>query len=270
MRSDRHQYTIAYLRNHLRYAQLLRIDHVMGLHRLFCIPDGQTGDKGVYVKYPANELYAILSLESHRSRAGIIGENLGIVPRNVNVSMARHNIQRMYIVQFEIAGDSRAALRPPPRDSVASLNTHDIPPFKAFWNFADIDDRVALKFTSPKSAVEERKRRTRLQESLVRFLSRNGHLPKTARVNAENVLQALLSFLSVSPAKIVLVNLEDLWQEIHPQNVPSTRMERPNWRRRFQPGIEQMMQMPEVTEALERISKLRKSKSQRHVIAQRS
>src|SRR5262249_1546289 len=91
MRLRHHQYTIAYLRNHLRFARLLRIDHVMGLHRLFWIPNGFTGDKGVYVNYPAEELYAILCVESNRSLAGIVGENLGTVPAEVNASMRRHN-----------------------------------------------------------------------------------------------------------------------------------------------------------------------------------
>ena len=80
MRLNRYQYMIAYLRNHFRYSKLLRIDHVMGLHRLYWIPDELTGDKGVYVEYPADELWAILCLESHRYRAGIVGENLGTVP----------------------------------------------------------------------------------------------------------------------------------------------------------------------------------------------
>src|SRR5215467_13280189 len=91
MRRNRYQYVIAYLRNHLRYAKLLRIDHVMGLHRLYWIPDELTGDKGVYVEYPAEELWAILSLESHRHRAGIVGENLGTVPPEVNVAMRKHH-----------------------------------------------------------------------------------------------------------------------------------------------------------------------------------
>ena len=107
MRLNRYQYFIAYIRNHLRFAKLLRIDHVMGLHRLYWIPDELTGDKGVYVEYPAEELWAILSLESHRHQAGIVGENLGIVPPAVNRSMKRHNIAKIYVVQYEIMGIQR-------------------------------------------------------------------------------------------------------------------------------------------------------------------
>jgi 4-alpha-glucanotransferase len=260
MRMSRYQYTIAYIRNHLRYARLLRIDHVMGLHRLYCIPDGQTGDKGVYVHYPADDLYAILSLESHRHQAGIVGENLGTVPSNVNTAMARHNIQKMYVVQYEIAGDIRkSALKTPPRSSVASLNTHDMAPFRAFWDSIDISDRLDLGFIDRKAAHEERKQRTNLKKALIHFLQERQFLRTTSRLKVQNVLGSLLAFLAANPSKVVLVNLEDLWQEIQPQNVPSTQTERPNWRRLVRPAIEEIRQMPEVVETLQTISNLRNS-----------
>jgi 4-alpha-glucanotransferase len=259
MRRTQHQYTIAYIRNHLRFARLLRIDHVMGLHRLYCIPDGQSGEKGVYVEYPADELYAILSLEAQRHRAGIVGENLGTVPTIVNRSMVRHGIHRMFVVQYEIAGDpAKAALNKPVRQSIASLNTHDMPPFRAFWDLSDIDDRVDLNFLTEKAARAERRQRTRLKEALVGYLRRRKFL-QNSRVTAESVFQALMAFLSSSHANIVLVNLEDTWQETEPQNVPATHRERPNWTRRFRHSIEEMQQMPEVVETLRTVSALRKS-----------
>src|SRR5262249_29198369 len=121
MRENMHQYTIAYIRNHLQHCGLLRVDHVMGLHRLYWIPEGFSGADGVYVEYPAEELYAILSLESHRNNAGIIGENLGTVPDQVSAAMGRHNIRPMYVVQYEIVEEGTDdTLRPPPSGSMAS------------------------------------------------------------------------------------------------------------------------------------------------------
>src|SRR5262245_10409760 len=158
MRQNRYRYYIAYIQNHLRFGRLLRIDHVMGLHRMFWIPKGLNGDKGVYVEYPAEELYAILSLESHRHQAGIVGENLGVVPPVVNQSMKRHNIAQIYVVQYEIFGDAEnPRLRRPPQHSVASLNTHDMPPFRSFYDGSDIDDRVDLGFLDAKAAKAEHK-----------------------------------------------------------------------------------------------------------------
>ena len=247
MRLNRYQYVIAFLRNHFQYAKLLRIDHVMGLHRLYWIPDELTGDKGVYVEYPAEELWAILSLESHRYRAGIVGENLGTVPPEVNAAMADHDIRQMYVVQYELMGDpEKPTLRPPPEKCVASLNTHDMPPFRAFLDGTDIDDRLDLGFLDEKSARDERKQRAKMRAAL----QNDGH-------NSRNATR-MLQFLSDSMANIVLVNLEDLWDETRPQNVPATSTERPNWRRRVRPTLEQIRKMSGVAEVLS------------HVFAQRS
>jgi 4-alpha-glucanotransferase len=235
MRLNRYQYVIAYLRNHFRFAKLLRIDHVMGLHRLYWIPDELTGDKGVYVEYPAEELWAILCLESHRHQAGIVGENLGTVPPAVNAAMKRHDIRQMYVVEYDIMGDpDNPRLHPPPAKSVASINTHDMPPFRAFLDGTDIDDRLDLDFLDEKAAKNERKQRARMRRKLGSF-------------------KAISRFLAGSVANIVLVNLEDLWQETLPQNVPATSTERPNWRRRARPSIEQIRKMAGVAEVLSNV-----------------
>ena len=233
MRSNRYQYFIVLLRNHFRFARLLRIDHVMGLHRLYWIPDELTGDRGVYVEYPAEELYAILSLESHRYQAGIVGENLGTVPPGVSRALSRHNIRGMYVAQYEIMGDpKKPRLRPVPSKNVASLNTHDMPPCQAFLAGSDIDDRLDLGFIDRESAKQERKQRLVMKRKLRSFL------------NATR-------FLAKSMADIVLINMEDLWQETLPQNVPATTNEiRPNWRRRMRPGIEQIRKMAGLAEVL--------------------
>lgn len=231
MRADGYRYAIAYIRNHLRYAKLLRIDHVMGLHRLFWIPEGLTGDRGLYVQYPAEEMYAILSLESHRAEAGFIGENLGVVPPVVNQSMARHNIRQLYVAQYETAVDSgSAALRTPPAGCIASLNTHDLFPFQGFLEGTDIDERLRLKFVSPKEAAAERKERQRVRKALSRFMGKN-------------IFEGCLEFLAKSKADIVLLNLEDLWQETKPQNIPSTTKEHPNWKRRMRYSMERLRRL---------------------------
>ena len=231
MRADGYRYAIAYIRNHLRYARLLRIDHVMGLHRLFWIPEGLTGAQGLYVRYPADEMYAILSLESHRAGAGFIGENLGVVPPEVNESMARHNVRPLYVAQYETAvGSADGALRMPSAGSVASLNTHDLFPFQGFLEGTDIDERLRLKFVTPKEAAAERKDRQRTRKALSRFVGKN-------------IFEGCLEFLAKSNADIVLLNPEDLWQETKPQNIPSTTREHPNWKRRMRLSLERLRRL---------------------------
>jgi len=250
LRADQYRYLIAVVRNHLRYARMLRIDHVMGLHRLFWIPDGMTGDQGVYVRYPADEIYAILSVESHRYGAGIVGENLGLVPESVNRALSRHNIRKLYVVQAEISQDSRhRLLKKPKTDSVASLNTHDMAPFRSFVDGLDIDDRLDLKFVDRKDAGKERKDRRRLRKSLRDFLK------------TKDLFQGSIEFLGKSKAGVVLINLEDVWEETQPQNVPATTKQRPNWRRRLRYSIEQIRESDKMQKLFERVNKARSSRT---------
>ena len=117
----------------MRYASMLRVDHIMGLHRLFWVPEGRPAREGVYVRYRAEEMLAILCLESHRNRCVVVGEDLGTVEPEVRRSMRRHRLSGMFVVQYEMKPDSRRPLRPAPTRSVAGLNTHDMPPFASFW-----------------------------------------------------------------------------------------------------------------------------------------
>ena len=255
MRENRYAYTIAYIRNHLKYASLLRIDHVMGLHRFFWIPEGMPTSEGVYVEYPAEELYAILSVESHRNKAGIVGENLGNVAPIVNTSMRRHNIQQMYVAQYQLSdSENRNALGRVPANAVASLNTHDMPPYRAFLDGSDIPDKLVLGFVDKQEAIEEENQRARLKKSLVAFLRKRRLL---SRPRPEEILRASLLFLGRSKAKVVLVNLEDLWQEVLPQNIPATSRERPNWRRRLRYSVERILEDPEIERILRGLNNVR-------------
>jgi 4-alpha-glucanotransferase len=257
IREADYRYMIAMVRHHLKYAGFLRIDHAMGLHRLFWVPKGLEPRQGVYVRYRAEELYAILSLESHRHQALIVGENLGTVPAYVNTAMARHNLKRMYVVQYELKPAVHRALPPVPRGSVASLNTHDMRPFATFLEGMDIQDRIKMGLLGKAGARSERRRRRILQRALLTFLRKRGWLPSRTS-DPEAALKACLSFLSASNAGVVLINLEDLWLEREPQNIPSTRDESPNWQRKARYSFEQFSRMPEVLEVLREVDRLRK------------
>src|SRR5262245_29307699 len=131
------------------------------------MPNEVTGDRGVYVEYPADEMWAILSLESHRYQAGIVGENLGTVPPAVNKAMVEHDIRQMYVMQYEVMGNpEKPRLKPPPKNCVASLNTHDMPPFRAFVEGTDIDDRLDLGFLKKQNVGAERRQRKLMRAAL--------------------------------------------------------------------------------------------------------
>jgi len=262
IREQGYRYVIACLRHHLRCAGILRIDHVMSLHRLFCIPKGLEAAHGVYVRYQAEELYAILAVESHRHKAIIVGEDLGTVPSYVRPAMRRHNLHRIYVVHYELASDLRRGLPPVSSNSVASLNTHDMPPFAAFWQGLDIEEWRRIGLLDKAGVEEEKNRLLSMKKALVTFLQDRDWLQGAANDIAA-VLKACLSFLAASQARMVLVNLEDLWLEIQPQNIPSTRKEYPNWRRRAKYTFEEFCQMPQVVDTLLMINELRKRNEHR-------
>ncbi|TDI48561.1 MAG: 4-alpha-glucanotransferase [Acidobacteria bacterium] len=132
-RRQNHRHLRLVYRHAMRHADLLRIDHVMGLHRQFWIPRGASVADGVYVRYPADELYATLNIESHRARCELVGENLGLVPKVVTESLARHGFRGIYVAQ--LTPDA-----PIPKGVVASLNTHDTELFATTGN--DLENAV--------------------------------------------------------------------------------------------------------------------------------
>ncbi len=255
IRQQGYGYPIAYLRKHMQVARALRIDHVMGIHRLFWVPRGLKPEDGVYVTYKPEEWYAILSVESHRNRCWVIGENLGVVPPQVNAALERRGLGSMHVLQFSIRPHPEAALGDVPAGAVASLNNHDMPPFAAFWSGEDFAWRGRLGILTAKTERSERKARLAQCRALTAYLRRMRLL--RGKAEASTLLAALHRYLAETRVKLMLVNLEDLWGETEPQNVPGTGAPQPNWRRKTRPSFEEFSQMPEVTESLNELAQLR-------------
>jgi 4-alpha-glucanotransferase len=253
-RAGGYPYVRAYLRHHMRLAGILRIDHMMGLHRLYWIPHGAEARDGVYVSYRADELYAVFVLEAHRHGTVLVGEDLGTVPEEVPPMMARHNVHRMYVLQYQ-AQPKEEALSPIFPGAVASINTHDMPTFAGFWQGADIDDREDLGILDKKTAAEERVRRRELVEKIEAYLRQGGFLKGPPR-DLGVVLRACLAFLATGPGRVALANVEDFWLEKQPQNVPGTWHERPNWTRRAKHALEEFVKMPAVLQALREMDRV--------------
>lgn len=238
IREQSYRYYINCIRNHLQYAGILRLDHVMGLHRLFWVPRGMPASGGVYVRYRAEEFYAILSIESHRHRSAIVGEDLGVVPGYVRKAMSRHGVPGMYVLPFEYTGESDKALRDVPANALSCLNTHDMRPFASFW---------------------EEMRENGGDFKLTSFLHKKGWLSSPTG-DAMKALRGCLAHLAASASKAVLVNLEDLWLAREPQNVPGTRDQYPNWRRKAGYSMGELSGLREAGSILKKIDLIRKSR----------
>lgn len=256
---DQYHYVIESIRNHTQYAGVLRIDHVMGLHRLYWIPDGMGAKEGVYVHYRPEHFYAILSIESHRNKTILIGEDLGTVQPAVRQQMHKHRLHRMHVMPFATETPK------PPSKSIASLNTHDMPLFAAVWTGTDIQDRVQLGFITQEQAQQEHQERAWTCENTVRYLQEQGWLSERPHpvypatpAGIEQVFQASLHLLASSESRFLMITLEDLWQENRSQNVPGTSDDKnPNWRGKTRYNLEEIMSSSAWAGVLQQVNDIR-------------
>ena len=230
MRRDGYRYLGECLRRACRHAGLLRLDHVAGLHRLYWIPDGMDGRHGVYVRYHADELHALVSLEARRSGTVIVGEDLGTVPPEVRRAMAEDGMLRSWVMQFESIADEPFPNPPPP--SLAAWSTHDLPRFATFFATGSPEGgRVGAPGEGDRvgpSAEHEHWR----GEILARVTE--------GQQSADAALRVCLEHLAAGPAELVMVDLEELWGEEEPQNRPGSGPEAANWRRRAALSLSEM------------------------------
>ncbi len=242
-RHDGHRLFRDCLSRQMRTAGLLRIDHVMGLHRLYWIPEGFPASEGTYVKYPEEELYAVLCLESHRHKCQVVGENMGVVPKFVETSMHRHGLARLYAVQYEL-DSTPPSLGEISADMVAGVNSHDMPSFAGFWEAKDISTRLALGLLDETEATAARENRVTQRRVLLEFLHAHGieaaSPDPTETADPGKVLEGILELLAASPALAKVVAIEDLWLETAQQNMPGTVDEHANWRRKMRFSLEEM------------------------------
>jgi 4-alpha-glucanotransferase len=242
------------IRHFMRWSDVLRLDHVMAFHRLFWIPRGMDAKDGAYVGYPEEPLWAILCLESHRNRCRLVGENLGTVPAAVVRAMKRHGIGSLYVGQYEAQPKAAAAMRPVPKDVVASLNTHDMPPIATWLDAGDVDDRIAMGMFAEELREKDHKAREKTRAALESFLRKKGHLHANGLGATRH---AMHTFLAASDAEVMLVNIEDLWLERHWQNVPGTSDIYPNWRHRLKMTLEQLEDDRDIARQLDDIERAR-------------
>jgi 4-alpha-glucanotransferase len=228
---------LAYLRSclshHMKHSSMLRVDHVMGLHRLYWVPRGLGAKNGAYVRYNSEAMYAIFNLESYKHKTLIVGEDLGTVPPAVRPMMKDHGWHRLCVGQFEINPSQGRVLNETPEGAVASINTHDLPTFASYWLGTDIDERVEMGLLTVEEAQQETTARKIMRATVLEGIGEE-NIGEIAGVDQEKqmqrVLESIFDELAQSQAGTVLVNLEDAWFSLEPQNVPGTWKEKPNWK----------------------------------------
>jgi 4-alpha-glucanotransferase len=200
------------IRAALRHAGGLRIDHVMGLFRLFWIPAGSSPAEGGYVRYPADELLAIVALESHRAGAFVVGEDLGTVQDGVREQLAERGVLSYRVMWFEEGPTSKY-----PTLAMAAVTTHDLPTVAGVWTGADIAEQRALGLEPNEAAVAAIHQR---------LSAATGALPGSPTAD---VIGATHRLLAQAPSLLVTATLDDALAVTERPNVPGTTGERPNW-----------------------------------------
>ena len=226
--------TIAELfRANMHAAGALRIDHVMSLARLFWSPRGRAATEGTYVHYPFEDLLGVLALESVRAGCSVIGEDLGTVPIGFRERMRHAGVLSYRILFFEREGNGEfIPAERYPALSLAATGTHDLATFAAWQSGSDIELRASLGVGDPARVPQEHAEREIDRQRLVATLRRSGDLDHDDP-SSDDVLLAAHRFLARSPARIVMMQVDDAIGEELPVNVPGTADQYPNWRRRL-------------------------------------
>jgi 4-alpha-glucanotransferase len=197
----------------LRHAGGMRIDHVMGLFRLYWVPGGATARDGAYVRYPTDELLAILALESERAGAVVIGEDLGTVEPGVRERLLAERILSTRVVWFESGPPAEY-----PRLSLAAVTTHDLPTVRGLWTGSDLLEQAAVGIRSNLEGTEE------LRTHLCALTGLADGAPSDA------VTLAVHRRLAEAPSVLVAATLDDALDVAERPNLPGTTADRrPNW-----------------------------------------
>ena len=235
---------IATMRAAIGHAGGIRIDHALGLRRLWVVPEGASPTEGAYLTMPMEDMLRLIALESHRARAVVIGEDLGTVPEGFRPAMDERAMLGMRVLWFERYADG--GFRPPAsyaRDAAAMTGTHDLATVAGWWRGRDIDWtwRLGRSSSAADETADQAARaedRERLWSAFVTANVADGPEP-TAQEPAPAV-DAALAFIGSTPSALAIVPFEDVIGAVEQPNLPGTIDEHPNWRRR----------MPEATDAL--------------------
>jgi 4-alpha-glucanotransferase len=221
----------ALMKSAMRHAGAVRLDHVLGLKRIFMIPHGCPAAEGTYVQFPFEQSLRAIAEESLKARCTIIGEDLGTVPEGFRETITRWGLWTYRVMLFERERDGR--FRPPetyPVEALATFNTHDLPTLRGWLDGHDLRTKRALGL-DPGESDEARGWARRCLETM---------LGEGSLFGEGNRLAAVARFLARTPSRFVAIALDDIVGALEQINIPGTFDEHPNWRRRLPVSLEEL------------------------------
>jgi 4-alpha-glucanotransferase len=219
------------MRASMAYAGAIRLDHVLGLKRMFMIPHGGSAADGAYVRFPFEPSLRVIAEESNRFRCIVIGEDLGTVPHDFRAIMSHWGIWSYRVMLFEREGDGR--FRPPetyPVEALATFNTHDMPTFQSWLQGHDLRVRKAIGLENGESDAARAQSLQALRETLAE------RAPGEPGVD----IVAVAAFLAATPSRLVTISLEDVLGVSHQVNIPGTVEQYQNWQHRLPVSLEEI------------------------------
>ncbi len=243
----------------LRHGGGVRIDHAMGLQRLWLVPHGADAADGAYVNYPLTDLLRLVTLESSRHRAIVVAEDLGTVPEGFSERLTDTGILGMRVLWFESDGDR---FRPPSRWSprgVAMTSTHDLPTVAGWWRGRDIDwrARIGLVPDVPAARRERARERAELWQSFRDSGAAEPDAPPPE--DAGKFATAACAHVANAACQLALLPIEDALALIEQPNLPGSQSEHPNWRRRLDGPAGALLDPPDVAARIAAIAAARMS-----------
>jgi 4-alpha-glucanotransferase len=239
------------IRSVLAHADGIRVDHVMGLWRLWWIPPGRPPSEGTYVHYDANALLGVLALEAHRASAIVVGEDLGTVPDEVRTTLRERGVLGSAVLWFQRDEDApgEPLLSPErwPAAAMASISTHDLPTAAGFLRGEHVRVRAELGLLADPDA--ERERAAADRQELLAELAAHGLLP--AEGDEADLVVALHRLLATASSTLLLTSPQDALGEPRQPNLPGTVDEYPNWRIPLPVTVDELLEHPVVKRVVE-------------------
>lgn len=254
---------IELLRANMQHFGVLRIDHIMGLFRLWLIPPEKTAADGLYVHYPFAELMAILAIESQRNQCLVVGEDLGTVPDEVRWKLNEFQIFSYFVLYFEQRNLQYPDKHAFPINAFATVGTHDVPSLSSFWHCRDLELFAQLGVLQGDVLKQKYDQRVIDKQALLNSLHRDQYLPDDYWGDAlsmamhQNLMRVIHLYLAESQTKLIGVQLENLLEQEISFNLPGTSLEYPNWRMRLSRSIEEIFSDEKITALLTEINQAR-------------
>lgn len=258
LRDNGYRAFIEMLGANLAHAGGMRIDHVMGLLRLWVMPAGANPMEGVYLSYPFQDLLRLLTLEAYRHQAVILGEDLGTIPSGLRDNLAARNILGMRVLLFE--GNHEGYLPPPQYwsvNAVATTTTHDVPPITGWWQCTDIDWRIKVGQNPAAERDQEWMARAQQRAKITHSLQAGLGWTSEKSITAKNAVDACTQFLGRTPSALVLLPLEDVFGLAEQPNMPGITTVHPNWCRRYPENTAQQLTQSPACEHLAHLAEAR-------------